>query len=412
MLVDFHVHAFAEKIAARAIGQVAGKADLIPETDGTAEGLRRRLQEWGVDKGVVLPIATKPTQQTIINDWAAQQQDETLYCYGSVHPDAPDVLEELELSSPQELIEKCFGLSLSDQYWISPTDKPLDWHRVNFFENAFSEDIGNILFGKGTGSDSTSLVSPDNTANGNLKKKWKIIDGKRVLLKDSSAPYRQEAYNEVLASEIANRLGIPHVPYTLIAEHGEFCSGCEDFITPETDLVAAAQVMSAFKKRNEQSEYEFYIECCEKLGIADAREKLEQMLVLDYLIVNEDRHLNNFGLIRNAVTLEWVGVAPLYDNGNSMWFNRVVSEMHADDDSNIKTPLWKKNPTENLELVTDFSWLDLSALDGIEDFARELYEKSEYMEPIRVDTLANALRTRVDLLDDIVQTQSGGQIML
>lgn len=102
--------------------------------------------------------------------------------------------------------------------------------------------------------------------------------------------------------------------------------------------------------------------------------KLEQMLVLDYLIVNEDRHLNNFGLIRSAVTLEWVGVAPLYDNGNSMWFNRVVSEMHADDDSNIKTPLWKKNPTENLELVTDFSWLDLSALDGIEDFVRELYE--------------------------------------
>ena len=96
MLVDFHVHAFAEKIAARAIGQIAGKADLIPETDGTAEGLRRRLREWGVDKGVVLPIATKPTQQTIINDWAAQQQDDILYCYGSVHPDAPDVLEELE----------------------------------------------------------------------------------------------------------------------------------------------------------------------------------------------------------------------------------------------------------------------------------------------------------------------------
>lgn len=62
--------------------------------------------------------------------------------------------------------------------------------------------------------------------------------------------------------------------------------------------------------------------------------------------------------------------------------------------------------------MTDFSWLDLSALDGIEDFVRELYEKSEYMEPIRVDTLANALRTRIDLLDDIVQTQSGGQTML
>lgn len=317
-----------------------------------------------------------------------------------------DLLDELEMSSPQELIEKCFGLSLSDQYWISPTDKPLDWHQVNFFENAFSEDIGNILFGKGRSSGSVSLISPDNTANGNLKKKWKIIDGKRVLLKGSSAPYRQEAYNEVLASEIARRLCIPYVPYTLILEHDEICSGCEDFITSETDLVSAAQVMSAFKKRNEQSEYEFYIECCEKLGIADAREKLEQMLVLDYLIVNEDRHLNNFGLIRNAVTLEWVGVAPLYDNGNSMWFNRVISEIHADDDSNIKTPLWKKNPTENLMLATDFSWLDLSALKSIENYARELYSTSGYLEPTRVDALVNALRKRVELLDGIARGQT------
>lgn len=317
-----------------------------------------------------------------------------------------NVLDELELSSPQELIEKCFGLSLSDQYWISPTNTQLDWHRINFFENAFSEDIGNILFGKGTNSDSASLVSPDNTANGNLKKKWKIINGKRVLLKGSSAPYHQESYNEVFASEIAKRLGIPHVPYTLISEYHEVCSGCADFITTETDLVAAAQVMRAFKKRNEQSEYEFYIECCEKLGIPDAREKLEQMLVLDYLIVNEDRHLNNFGLIRNAVTLEWVGVAPIYDNGNSMWFNQIVSEMHADDDSNIKTPLWKKNPTENLKLVTDFSWLDLSALDGIAEYAKELYAKSRYLEPMRVDALANAIKMRVGLLDCIIQARS------
>ena len=134
------------------------------------------------------------------------------------------------------------------------------------------------------------------------------------------------------------------------------------------------------------------------LCISYAREKLEQMLVLDYLIVNEDRHLNNFGLIRNAVTLEWVGVAPLYDNGNSMWFNRIVSEIHADDDRNIKTPLWKKNPTENLTLVTDFSWLDLSALKSIENYGD--------LEPTRVDALVNALRKRVELLDGIARGQT------
>ena len=79
MLIDFHVHAFAEKIASRAMEQIAAQAELIPETDGTVAGLRRRLKEWGVDRCVILPIATKPTQQTIINDWAAGQQDDDLF---------------------------------------------------------------------------------------------------------------------------------------------------------------------------------------------------------------------------------------------------------------------------------------------------------------------------------------------
>ena len=65
--------------------------------------------------------------------------------------------------------------------------------------------------------------------------------------------------------------------------------------------------MKAFKKRNDISEYEFYIDCCEKLGISDIRQNLEKMIVLDYILGNEDRHLNNFGLIRNAVKLDWCG---------------------------------------------------------------------------------------------------------
>lgn len=40
------------------------------------------------------------------------------------------------------------------------------------------------------------------------------------------------------------------------------------------------------------------------------------MIVLDYLIVNEDRHQNNFGVVRNAETLEYLGAAPIYDSGH------------------------------------------------------------------------------------------------
>ena len=322
-----------------------------------------------------------------------------------------NVLEELELTSAQELIQKCFGLSLSDQYWVSPIADPLDWHQINFFENEFSEDIGNVLFGKGKSNDSISLFSPDNTANGNLKKKWKILDGKRVLVKGSSAPYHQEAYNEVIASMIAERLGIPHVTYGLIGEHDEVCCYCEDFITKDTELVSAAWVTKGFKKRNEVSEYEFYIDCCERLGVPDAREQMEKLLVLDYLIANEDRHLNNFGLIRNAVTLEWIGMAPIYDCGNSLWFNKLTSQIDPDNDSEIRTPLWNRNLTENLELITDYSWLDLSALDGIEEDMYDLLSQSKYLEESRVDALCQAVRSRIDILDGIAESESHGMTM-
>jgi hypothetical protein len=307
-----------------------------------------------------------------------------------------DALESIDISSSQELIQKCLGLSLSDQYWVLPHGEELDWHEINFFENNFSEDIGDLLF-VGKTSDSLNLFSPDNTADGNLKKKWKISAGKRILIKSGSNPFHQEVYNEVIASLIADKLGITHTPYYLIEEHNDICCYCEDFITPETELVPASHIIKAFKKRNDISEYEFYVDCCEKLGVADIRRKLEEMLVLDYIIGNEDRHFNNFGLIRNATTLEWLGAAPIYDCGNSLWFNKLTSKINAGDD--IKTPLWKKTTVGNLSLVTDLSWLDISKLDGIEKDILTVFEGSEYIEEERASAICNALLARINRLN-------------
>lgn len=80
-------------------------------------------------------------------------------------------LAELNLSTTQKLLEKCLGLSLSDQYWICPAGSGISWSQVNFFDNPFSDDVGNVLFGKGSDSEEISLMSPDNTSDGWLKKK-------------------------------------------------------------------------------------------------------------------------------------------------------------------------------------------------------------------------------------------------
>ena len=313
-----------------------------------------------------------------------------------------ETLDALNMSVPQELLVKCYGLSLSDQYWVSPKDKPLSWKEINFFNNDFSEDVGNLLFGYEEVSDSMSLVSPDNTSDGQLMKKWKISEGNRVLIKGSSNPYQQEALCEVIASKIAERLGIDHVEYSIIWENDKPFSVCNDFINSETELVSAYYVMKTMKKSNNISEYEFYIQCAENLGVKDVRSNTEKMLVLDFLIANEDRHFNNFGLIRNAVTLEWIGVAPIFDCGTSLWYDTQESLIKPLSPTLPSKP-FKKFHSEQIKLIKDFSWIDIKSLENIREEISEVLLESPYISNERKKNLCDAIEKRIYLLKEIIE---------
>ena len=208
-----------------------------------------------------------------------------------------EALETLGVASSKLLLTRCYGLSLSDHYWIKPAGSELTWHNVNFFENPFSEDVGDALFGAPSKKDHFDFSSPDNTSDGFLKKRWKILDGKRCLIKAGSPPFLQQPFNEVIATKIADRLDICHIPYTVMWENGVPYSVCEDFVTPDTGLIPAWRVMQTQKKENQTSVYQHYRNCCDSLGVPNMAHALDQMIVLDYLIANEDRHLNNFGLL-------------------------------------------------------------------------------------------------------------------
>lgn len=311
-----------------------------------------------------------------------------------------NVLMELHISSTQKLLDKCLGLSLSDQYWICPTGSGICWSEVNFFENSFSDDVGNLLFGKGSSEDKISLMSPDNTSDGWLKKKWKIIDGKRCLLKGGGGATQQEPYNEVLASRIMDRLNIPHVPYTLMVQEDYPYSVCEDFITPQTELISAWYIMQTQPKANHVSVYQHYLNCCEAQGIPGIREALDKMLVLDYLIVNEDRHQNNFGVVRNADTLEYIGAAPVFDSGSSLWFSKPNALINPT--ARINSKPFKNSHDEQIKLISSFDWLDLNALYGIDEELRELLKDSLFIDDVRCNVLCNGLKKRVELLTEVV----------
>ncbi|MFR3345150.1 MAG: hypothetical protein ACLTS6_14760 [Anaerobutyricum sp.] len=54
---------------------------------------------------------------------------------GGPLPGIKTVLEDLQIATTQRLLEKCLGLSLSDQYWICPQSRNSKVVReINFFE--------------------------------------------------------------------------------------------------------------------------------------------------------------------------------------------------------------------------------------------------------------------------------------
>lgn len=318
-----------------------------------------------------------------------------------------EALETLDVTSTKMLLVRCYGLSLSDQYWIYPENSNLTWDQINFFENPFSDDMGDVLFGTQKKADGFDFSSPDNTSDGCLKKRWKILNGKRCLIKGGSNPFRQQPFNEVIAAGIMERLGIDHIPYTVMWKEDAPYSVCEDFVTADTELVSAWRIMQTQKKENSTSVYQHFVNCCKALGAPNVVPSLDRMIILDYIIANEDRHLNNFGLLRNAETLEWLGFAPIFDSGSSLGYDKVAAQIRAGRDIACKP--FKKHHAGQLKLVSSFDWIDFENLKDVESMITAVLsdeKNGEFIDESRISAIASAAVGRVQTLREIALTHA------
>lgn len=121
MIIDFHTHCFPDTLAAGALNSLGREGGgLLPHTDGTAAGLKARCKAAGVDKAVVLHIATNERQQEKVNRFASSIQDETLVSFGSVYPRSETALDQVRLI--KELGLK--GVKLHPEYQDFFVDDP------------------------------------------------------------------------------------------------------------------------------------------------------------------------------------------------------------------------------------------------------------------------------------------------
>ena len=96
MIIDAHTHIYPDAIAPAVVQKLSVPTGLRPPTDGTADGLRAQMRRAGVDRSIVLPVATNPAKVGHLNDFAIRLNGaDGLYSFGAVHPDCPDWRSEL-----------------------------------------------------------------------------------------------------------------------------------------------------------------------------------------------------------------------------------------------------------------------------------------------------------------------------
>lgn len=99
MIIDFHTHTFPDKIAGSVIGKLQRLSRSRPFTNATNDGLRRSMEQAGIDLSILLPVMTNAGQVHKLNDLAARinerWQETGLLSFGGMHPDVENYKEAL-----------------------------------------------------------------------------------------------------------------------------------------------------------------------------------------------------------------------------------------------------------------------------------------------------------------------------
>ena len=234
------------------------------------------------------------------------------------------MLGALNLEKPFDIMRYSHALSLNDTFWMKEADETVTFSQINLYDNQFDEALGWIAF-TGLPSDiSRNLSTPELTTVGVLPKFWQRLGFHDIILVKGGTSGASNAgfepYREVAAHIIGNRLGIQTIPYHLQKVKGKIASVSSLFTSRETGLMTGSEYLD-YKYPNIKSKALGDLFAAMKRDGIDLRSFYE-MCLLDYIIENFDRHLNNWGFSVDNQTQRILGLAPIWDNGMSLDFGK------------------------------------------------------------------------------------------
>ncbi|MDR0950518.1 MAG: hypothetical protein LBM13_02600 [Candidatus Ancillula sp.] len=310
----------------------------------------------------------------------------------------------LNLQYKDKIIEISNGLSLNDVFWVwnEKNGKPFEFKDVNLYDNKFSEILGAMAFDGGGSNYSDPLKlgsSPEYTTGGMLAKAWRSINGKISLWKSGTEGFAnagKEPYSEYYSAQVAKKLGIKSVDYSLEMWKEKLCSVCSLFTSKDLSFV---NVGSMVKKGGMPAVIEYY----KRFDAQDSNKHfvndLTWMMIFDGVVVNHDRHFGNFGFLVNNDSNVIVDTAPLFDHGLSLLALALDDELE-DYDIFISNhpPIAYDGYIDFLKpYITDYQRDQLSELKNFEFIRHPKYNLSEK----RLEILEKMIRERAKQFIDL-----------
>lgn len=317
---------------------------------------------------------------------------------------AKTALQKLGYSSTNSALVNNLALSLSDCYWIQPRGEDLTWKDTNLFTNDFVDSFGEITINQDYMVDLRKETKFNcATSQGELQKKWCIDkEGRRYMIKGNYGESYQQSLNEIFATNLHKKQGFEHyTPYSLVKLQttGEIEGlGClsYDFCSENIECISAWELLQTIKIKQNESLYYPLKKVCLELGMKEGEfhDFIDYQIMTDYLLTNTDRHMNNIAVMRNPDTLEILGFAPIYDSGNSMFYNIPYEGLKKIRFSEIKTHSFIEKESKLLQYVRNRSLVDLDKAEM--DFT--IYEKDILERHIRISEMKRLYQKKIELL--------------
>ncbi|MBR0398993.1 MAG: hypothetical protein IJI10_12110 [Eubacterium sp.] len=194
---------------------------------------------------------------------------------------------------------------------------------------------------------------------GSFLKSFRTEKGKKQYFKLSNydtvrGVTGHECVNELIADRLLTILGIKHLHYQLIhalilvngKEQETWLCASDDFKN-SNESKTALDVFFQLEKEEDEIPLEF----CIRMGWESY---IYEMLLVDFLILNRDRHGANIEILRDR-SARSIRLAPLFDHGISMFFqcknDAALDREDVMEDKRIQSFVGTDSAYENLKLI-------------------------------------------------------------